>query len=130
MGLAQGIGDLLKFWILDNQSKHILVRSVVHPYTKNLRVKWDPALSDMSTRDNDNPDVTETSTVNLTLEPIKMPKQKYVNPGLDTTVIEVPKDTGPITRPKGRLKLDNDVMPIDESIESFTRSKQQPYKIV
>ena len=24
IGLAQGIGDLLTFWILDNQSKHIL----------------------------------------------------------------------------------------------------------
>ena len=128
--MAQGIEDLLTFWILDDQSKHILARSVVHPFTNNLRVKWDSALSDMSIRDKDNPDVTETNTVDLTLESIRMPKQKYVNPGLDTTVIEVPRVTGPITRSKGKLKLDNDVMPVDESIETFTRSKQLPYKEV
>lgn len=43
IGLAQGIGDMLTFWILDDQSKHILARSVVRPYNQNLRVKWDPS---------------------------------------------------------------------------------------
>ena len=44
VGLAQGIGDLLTFWILVDQSKHILARSVVRPFKENLSVKWDPSL--------------------------------------------------------------------------------------
>ena len=35
---------MLTFWILDDQSKHILARSVVRPFKDNLRVKWDPDL--------------------------------------------------------------------------------------
>ena len=46
VGIAHGIGDSLTFWILDDQSKHILAQSVVRPFTKNLRVKWDPALAE------------------------------------------------------------------------------------
>ena len=46
LGVAHGIGDLLTFWILDDQSKHILARSVVRPFSRNLRVKWDPAIAD------------------------------------------------------------------------------------
>ena len=46
IGLAQGIGDLLTYWILDDQSKHILARSVVRPFKDNLWVKWDPTLMD------------------------------------------------------------------------------------
>ena len=44
VGLAHGIGDLLTFWILDDQSKYLLARSVVRPFKDNLRVKWDPDL--------------------------------------------------------------------------------------
>ena len=36
VGLAQGIGDLLTLWVHDDQSKHILARSVVRPFTNNL----------------------------------------------------------------------------------------------
>lgn len=39
MGIAHGIGDILTFWILNDQSKHILAQSVVRPFTMNLRVK-------------------------------------------------------------------------------------------
>ena len=39
IGIAQGIGDKLTFWILDDQSKLILARSAVRPFTENLRVK-------------------------------------------------------------------------------------------
>ena len=48
IGLAQGIGDMLTFWILDDQSKQILARSAVRPFSKNLRVKWDPSFDDPS----------------------------------------------------------------------------------
>ena len=46
IGIAHGIGNTLTFWILDDQYKHILALSVVHPFTKNLRVKWDPTLAE------------------------------------------------------------------------------------
>ena len=39
LGIAKGIGDLLTFWILEDQSKNILARSVVRPFSDNLRVK-------------------------------------------------------------------------------------------
>ena len=44
LGVAENIGDFLTFWIMDAQSKQVLARSVVRPYTQNARVKWDPAL--------------------------------------------------------------------------------------
>src|SRR5687767_5018070 len=44
VGVAHGIGDALTFWVLDDQSKQLLARSVVRPFNQNLRVKWDPSL--------------------------------------------------------------------------------------
>ena len=38
------MGDNLTYWILDEQSKRLLARSVVRPFENNKRVKWDPAL--------------------------------------------------------------------------------------
>ena len=43
--VATNVGDHLTYYILDDQSKQILARSVVRPYTYNFRVKWDPSLS-------------------------------------------------------------------------------------
>jgi hypothetical protein len=45
MGVCENIGDFLTFWVLDDQSKQLLSRSVVRPNNRNLRVKWDPALA-------------------------------------------------------------------------------------
>jgi hypothetical protein len=42
VGVAQNVGDHLTFWIVDDQSKQLLARSVVRPYYGNRRVKWDP----------------------------------------------------------------------------------------
>src|SRR5687767_15242232 len=44
VGVAHNIGDALTFWVLDDQSKYLLARSVVRPFNQNLRVKWDPSL--------------------------------------------------------------------------------------
>ena len=44
VGLAKNIGDALTCWILDEQSKRLLARSVVRPADKNKKVKWDPML--------------------------------------------------------------------------------------
>jgi hypothetical protein len=149
IGLAHGIGDLLTFWILDDQSKHILAQSVIRPYTQNLRVKWDPDLRDVikTTASHGNdimPDnysqipieLTDDSTVkhdNLksTLEnDTSILKPDYISIGLDSSILEQPKVNGPTTRSKGKLKLDIIVIPIDESIETFPRAKKLPYKHV
>ena len=45
IGVSTNVGDHLTYYILDDQSKQILARSVVRPYTYNFRVKWDPSLS-------------------------------------------------------------------------------------
>jgi hypothetical protein len=42
IGVAHNIGDALTFWIMDDQSKQVLARSVVRPFKDNVRVKWDP----------------------------------------------------------------------------------------
>ena len=52
----------------------------------------------------------------------------YVNPGLDTVNLAVPKADKPLTRAQGRLQIHNEVIPIDDTIESFTRTKKVPYK--
>ncbi|HEY9706697.1 MAG TPA: hypothetical protein V6D48_00665, partial [Oculatellaceae cyanobacterium] len=57
-------------------------------------------------------------------------KPNYDNPGLDRSTLAIPKTNGPITRSKGKLRLDNDILPIDESINSYPRVKKQPYKQV
>ena len=48
-------------------------------------------------------------------------KDNYVNPGLDTAHLSLPRTNGPITRSKGKLALDNVPLPIDESIDTFTK---------
>lgn len=39
VGVAHGIGDALTFWVLDDQAKQVLPRSVVRPFHQNPRVK-------------------------------------------------------------------------------------------
>ena len=102
VGLAQGTGDLLTFWILDDQSNQILARSVVRPFSQNLRVKWDPALVDNSDKNtathsgdiNSNSNVIDISEgpVDLSLEPVLVDiDPDYVNPGLNSSTLAVPK---------------------------------------
>ncbi len=101
----------MTFWILYDHSKYILAQSVVHPFTKNLRVMWDPTLA-------------EHAVVNSSRKTVK----EYVNQGVDTVNLAVPKIDKPLTRAQGRLQIYNEVIPIDETIESFTRTKKVPYK--
>src|SRR5688572_2420094 len=46
VGMAHSIGDALIFWVLDDQSKQLLARSVVQPFSQNFRVKGDLSLVD------------------------------------------------------------------------------------
>ena len=45
LGVADNIGDLLTYWVFDDQSHQVLARSVVRPFCNNRRVKWDPELA-------------------------------------------------------------------------------------
>ena len=74
-------------------------------------------------------DPEETIMPNMDNE-VSVLKPNYTNLGLDTSTLETPKTLGPTTRFKGKLKLDNETLPIDETIETFTRTKKIPYKQV
>ena len=54
----------------------------------------------------------------------------YENLGLDTTVLESSEYKGPLTISRGKLKLDKSLLDIDETIETYTRTKKKPYKEV
>ena len=45
VGVAENTGDALTYWILDDQTKRLLARSVVRPFHQNHRVHWDPAFA-------------------------------------------------------------------------------------
>src|SRR5687767_11530244 len=107
VGMAHSIGDALTFWILDDQSKQLLARSVVRPFNQNLRVKWDPSLVDNQERSTathgddvipkdspTNQDFTETKDDNTEVHMDDQPtlNLSYENPGIDTTCLTFPKD--------------------------------------
>ena len=50
VGVPYNIGDKLTFWLIDDQSKQLIARSVVRPFSNNQRVKWDPKLDTTSKR--------------------------------------------------------------------------------
>ncbi len=45
LGVAYNIGDCLTYWILNDQTKRVLARSAVRPFSGNRKVKWDPLLA-------------------------------------------------------------------------------------
>ena len=49
--MAENIGDFLTYWIFDDQSRQVLARSVVRPFNRNKRVKWDPLFARMPIRE-------------------------------------------------------------------------------
>ena len=55
--------------------------------------------------------------------------QDYTNPGVDTSQLQTPS-SGVLTRSRGKLKLDNGPVDLDDSIQPFIRSKKQPYRDV
>src|SRR5688500_17275102 len=151
VGMARSIGDALTFWVLDDQSKQLLARSVVRPFNQNLRVKWDPSLVDNqekttathggdvipkeSPEDLDNHELEDDQQEVEISQSSYMPrsnqpalKPSYENPGLDTTRLTFPKDNERITRSKGKLILDNVPIPLDPTIQTFVREGKKPYK--
>ena len=47
--MSEHVGDSLTYMIIDDQTKRLVHRSVVRPFGRNRRVKWDPDL-DMTNR--------------------------------------------------------------------------------
>ena len=45
VGVTDNVGDMLTYWILDEQSKQLLAQSVVCPLHSNHCVKFDPSLN-------------------------------------------------------------------------------------
>ena len=64
-----------------------------------------------------------------TKEGLTILKPTYTNPGMDTKSLVVPR-TPMATRSKGKLLLDNNVLPLDDTIETFVRSRKKSYKEV
>src|SRR5687768_12083390 len=148
VGMAHSIGDALTFWILDDQSKQLLARSVVRPFNQNLRVKWDPSLADNQEKStathggdvipNEPSDGLDEADDGYSEEDVTphpyVPtinqsalKPSYENPGIDTTRLTFPKDDERITRSKGKLLLDNVPIPLDPSIQTYVREGKKPY---
>ena len=69
---------------------------------------------------------TQTASVGNPDKPVLKPS--YVNPDMDTSKLIVPKEMGRITRSKGKLILDNDPIPMDDTIPTYSKSKKKPYK--
>ena len=137
--VAHGIGDTLTFWVLDDQSKQLLARSVVRPFNQNLRVKWDPSLidnqekstanhggdviprestEDLDIQEDDDSDIDIVTSPPVPTVSQSLLKPSYENPGMDTTHLTFPKDNERITRSKGKLILDNVPVPLDPSIQT------------
>src|SRR5688500_15443933 len=108
VGVAHNIGDSLTYWILDDQIKQVLARSVVRPFCKNHRVKWDSSLINWDTKKPtashagdvmpkdvnqfDSREVLESDENSFDLKPpdpkpkelMKVLKPGYTNPGINT----------------------------------------------
>ena len=72
-------------------------------------------------------EIVDNTVINDATQP---DNSDYVNPGMNTTSLVMPRDNGPTTRSKGRLKLDNDTLQVDETINSYPKTKKKPYKQV
>lgn len=97
IGVAHGIGDALTFWVLDDQAKQILARSVFEPNKHNLRVKWDPQLEQASNPGEDKIGLIaadkdrDGKEVLVIEERTDIPTaHDDVNPGIDTSKLHIP----------------------------------------
>src|SRR5687768_6644614 len=83
LGVAHNIADALKFWVLDDQSKQVLARSVIRPLQFNHRVKWDPAFDSASiktTAQDGEGDLMSSNTLRKELLDSAMSKYDHFEP--------------------------------------------------
>ena len=104
VGVTENIGDQLTYWILDEQSKQLLARSVVRPMNNNRRVKWDP---------------------NLTQEPVTQTKKDQTfKDGAGSLYIQAKDDT---YRGASKLRYSNGSAEVNPYIRTFPWGKKVPY---
>jgi hypothetical protein len=152
LGISENIGDFLTYWILDDQSKQVLARSVVRPNNRNRRVKWDPVTASRPVRETahhggdikpatseirekmsnleDSFDEQEPDPEPHFFDPetVQTEKEKTISPIILDTSLEpfVPVTQDQYTGPN-RLRFSRDLIPMDPEIVSFPRSGKEPY---
>ena len=104
-GVTENIGDQITFWILDEQSKQLVSRSVVRPLNNNIRVEQDPEYTKVG-----DPDAVKDQTF------VDCGKAPY-NPAKDDTY-----------RGASDLRYSNGNIKQQPYIRQFTRDKKVPYK--
>ena len=125
LGLAKNVGDILTYWIYDDQMKMALTRSVVRPFTGNHRVRWDPLFADtpdkttaqcggdtmpsssereellknsMDEYDHDEPDV-EPETINDELSNVNFADDKINSKDPPESILKLPKPSREVFEP-------------------------------
>ena len=123
VGVAENVGDALTFWIVDDQSKQLLARSVVRPNQHNHRVKWDPQFAskaDGKTARHGGGDVVTKDMFQFDLESSDLeddfdrdetlpePRPRKIN---DSVVQDPILKISPATKPKDAPQLDCSLNP-------------------
>ena len=75
VGVAENVGDILTYWIFDDQTKKLVARSVVRPFNKNKRVRWDPVFATTPLR--------ETAQNGGDILPSKAKREKLLSNSMD-----------------------------------------------
>ncbi len=135
LGVAHNIGDPLTFWILDDQSKQVIARSVVRPYTGNKRVHWDKELDYLEPESTGQGEDTDEDATSLpTDEDLKVAVSSPVPsvrnlelPTLDTTKPMVKLETDDSYDGKSKLRYSNLPININPDISRHTKSAMEPY---
>ena len=159
LGVAHNIGDALTFWILDDQSKQVLARSVLRPYQDNVRVKWDPAFitapikhtaqnggdimppkesSILNTvmdkydemEADPEPDPTIDPSIQSTTLPQPILRNNDTHHDLDIHNLVIPKDETVFEHRKTKLCLDNVPVPMNGELPTFNRTGKLMYSDV
>ena len=138
-----------------DQTKQLLARSIVRILYQNNGVKWDSSLINWDKKPTaqhagdikpkeatqlDSGEILESESEDDKTPGPKPPETKtkdgltilkptYTNPGMDTKSLVVPR-TPMTTRSKGKLMLGNNAIPLDDTIETFVRSRKKAYKEV
>jgi hypothetical protein len=110
LGISENIGDVLTYWILDDQAKQVLSRSVVRPHNRNRGVKWDPIVARRPVREtahHGGDTVPAASTINKQMSSLEdgydkqepNPEPHFFDPQTIPNDV-IPKDHNSEARPK------------------------------
>ena len=141
LGVSENIGDYLTYWILDDQTKQVLARSVVRPYDRNLRVKWDPVIASRPVRvtahhgGDIKPTASKIKEKMSNLEDAfdkqePDPEPHFFDPGTTEDKLEIEPETiptGDLVEP-GTEKPEMTPMVLDTSLDPFVPALPDPYE--